>query len=410
MSERMTVQPTPATSAAHGHKRPAIFFDVDGVLNEEPGQQGVLKPEDVVLLPQAGKAVAAARRAGFHAVAVTNRAQVARGHITFDDLDRILGRLETLLAGHGALLDRIYVCPHHPEHGFPDEIAALKIACECRKPGALLFRRAMAELPIEPTRSVAIGDGLRDMGAARAAGVWAYGVRTGYGCRDFARYPGGAAAAPTPDLMFDDVGEAVRFAAIYRKLAAPIVQSIPGGRKLIVIAICGRSRSGKSIIAHALVRSLRETGGNCLHVRLDDWIIPAAQRGPNDSAEIRNRVDRLPAIVSALRQGKPVIAPGYDAANRIRGMPITYDPSGCSIVVLEGVFAAHPSVRGMIDLAAFVDAPEAVQRARFASLYRWKGLDDAAIERLWRVRMGDEWAVVDAQRASCNVIVTASEP
>jgi dTDP-glucose pyrophosphorylase len=44
-----------------GHKRPAIFFDVDGVLNEEPGLQGVLKPEDVALIPGAGAAVAEAR-------------------------------------------------------------------------------------------------------------------------------------------------------------------------------------------------------------------------------------------------------------------------------------------------------------------------------------------------------------
>jgi mannose-1-phosphate guanylyltransferase/phosphomannomutase len=407
----MTDQATPATIDSRDNKRPAIFFDIDGVLNEEPGLQGLLKPEDVVLLPQAGEAVAAARKAGFLAVAITNRPQVARGHITFDDLERILGRLEALLAEHEGALDRIYVCPHHPDRGFPGEIPALKIACECRKPGALLFRRAMAELPIKAARSVSIGDSLRDIGAARAAGVWAYGVRTGHGCRDAKRYPGGAAAAPTPDLMFDDVNEAVRFAVSYRRLAAPIIKAIPdrSDREPFIIGVCGRSRSGKSIIAHALVRSLREMGRDCLHVRLDDWIMPPGERGPKDTAEIRNSVDRLPAIVSALRQRKAVAARSYDAANRIQGPPVTYDPTGCSVIVVEGVFAAHHSVRGMIDLAAFVDTPEAVQRARFASLYRWKGLDHASVEALWRARMADEWTAVDAQRSSCDVIVTASE-
>lgn len=36
------------------HKRPAIFFDVDGVLNEEPGTLGVLTPDQVVLVEGAG--------------------------------------------------------------------------------------------------------------------------------------------------------------------------------------------------------------------------------------------------------------------------------------------------------------------------------------------------------------------
>ena len=394
------------------NKRPAIFFDVDGVLNQEPGLQGVLKPDDVVPVPHAGDAVAAARQAGLLAVAITNRPQVARGDISFEDLDHILGRLEALLAKDGGVLDRIYVCPHHPDRGFPGEVAALKIACECRKPGALLFHRAIEELPIDAALSSAIGDSLRDIGAARATGVWAYGVRTGHGCRDAKRYPGGASAAPVPDLMFDDVSEAVRFAISYPALAAPIINAMAkhAGRKPLVIAICGRSRSGKSAIAHALVRSLRESGRDCLHVRLDDWIMPAAERGPNDSAEIRNRVDLLPKILSALRQGQAVTAPGYDAANRLQGTPVTYDAGGRAIIVVEGVFAAHQSIRPMIDLTVFVEAPEAVQRARFASLYRWKGLDDAAIEELWRARIADEWAAVDAQRASCDVTITVGEP
>lgn len=393
------------------NKRPAIFFDVDGVLNEEPGTLGALKPDDVRLVPDAGGAVADARAAELLTVAITNRPQVARGDITFDDLDAILGRLEALLAEHGGVLDRIYVCPHHPDRGFPGEIAALKIRCECRKPGALLFRRAMEELPIERARSVAIGDSLRDIGAARAAGVWAYGVRTGYGCRDTARYPGGAAAAPVPDLMFDDVREAVRFGLAYRELAAPLVTAVRAraATRPLLVGISGRSRSGKSVIAHALARALQEDGASCLHVRLDDWIMPAAERASDHTAEIRNRVDLLPAIVAALREGRSVTAPGYDAANRTQGPPVTYDPAGQDIIVLDGVFAAHASIRPLVDLTAFVDTPEPVQRGRFAALYRWKGLDDAAMEELWRARIGDEWASVDAQREHCNVTITASQ-
>ena len=45
-------------------RRPAIFFDCDGVLNEEPGLQGVVTADDVKLIPGAGAAVRRAREAG----------------------------------------------------------------------------------------------------------------------------------------------------------------------------------------------------------------------------------------------------------------------------------------------------------------------------------------------------------
>lgn len=193
------------------NRRPAIVFDVDGVLNEERPPKGTLRPDDVILVPGAADAVRRARAEGYITVAITNRPQVARGEITFEELDRILGRLETLLAERGGLLDRIYVCPHHPAPQCVTKIAELAISCECRKPGPLLFRRALDDLPIDVSRSCAIGDSLRDIGAARAVGLPAFGVRTGYACADAARYPGGVRAAPIPDRMFADVSAAVDF-------------------------------------------------------------------------------------------------------------------------------------------------------------------------------------------------------
>ena len=130
------------------HPRPAIFFDCDGVLNEETGLQGVVAPDEVRIIPGAGAAVRRAREGGRLTVAITNRPQVAKGFITFQGLDHILGRLEALLAEDKGVLDRIYFCPHYPQAGFLGEIPALKIKCECRKPGTLLLRRAFDELPV----------------------------------------------------------------------------------------------------------------------------------------------------------------------------------------------------------------------------------------------------------------------
>ena len=153
-------------------------------------------------------------------------AKVAKGLVTLEGLDHILGRLEALLAEDGGVLDRIYFCPHHPESGFPGEIPALKIRCECRKPGTLLLRQALADLPIDQPRSMLIGDSLRDIGAARGIGIWAYGVRTGYGCRDRERYQRESGMPPVPDLMFETVSEAVEFGIDYRGIAAPVMAEI----------------------------------------------------------------------------------------------------------------------------------------------------------------------------------------
>ena len=52
----------------------------------------------------------------------------------------------------------------------------------------------------------------------------------------------------------------------------------------------------------------------------------------------------------------------------------------------------------MLDFAVFAAVPEELQRARFAAFYRWKGLDENAIDALWQERAADEWPAVDAQR------------
>jgi mannose-1-phosphate guanylyltransferase/phosphomannomutase len=392
------------------HQRPAIFFDCDGVLNEEPGNPGIITPDDVKAIAGAGAALRRAREAGLLTIAVTNRPQIAKGLVTFEGLDHILGRLEALLAEDGGVLDRIYTCPHHPDSGFPGEILALKIRCECRKPGTLLLQQALADLPINLPRSMLIGDSLRDIGAARRIGIWAYGVRTGYGCRDAERYLRETGMPPAPDLMFETVSEAVEFGIDYHSLAAPVLAALSpaleGGGRQVLVGVSGRSRAGKSVVAHAIVRSLTEAGRPCLLVRLDDWIMPSAERVPGTTAEVRNRVEVLPRVVSALRAGTSVIAPGYDVAMRGAGEPVTYDPAGREIIVLEGSFAVHRYVRDMLDFAVFVAVPTDLQQQRFADFYRWKGLKQEAIDVLWGERAEDEWPAVDAQSSCADLVLT----
>jgi uridine kinase len=209
--------------------------------------------------------------------------------------------------------------------------------------------------------------------------------------------------------MFETVSEAVEFDIGYGALAAPIVTSIRGlmGKKdtPVLVGVCGRSRAGKSVVAHSIVRILTEEGVACLLVRLDDWIVPIADRRPNSSAEARNRVDTMPELVHALRGGATVRAPGYDVATRGSGESVTYDSGGRSVVVIEGNFAGHRSVQSDLDFAVFAAVPEGLQRSRFSAFYRWKGLDDNAIEALWQERAVDEWPAVDEQRSSADFVI-----
>jgi uridine kinase len=276
-----------------------------------------------------------------------------------------------------------------------------------------LFWRAFAELPIDRRRSVVIGDSLRDIGAARTLGLWAYGVRTGHGCRDGERYRRETGVPPAPDLMFEDVLEAVEFelshGVLAERCAAEILHLLKNRNHPLLIGVCGRSRAGKTVLAHAITRVLTEQAIACLHVQLDHWIVPAAERAAKASAQGRNRVTALPDLVRSLQAGAIVRAPGYDALTRGAGNVVTYDPSGQRVIVLDGSFAGHESIRALLDLVVFVAVRSEVQQARFSAYYRWKGFEQKAIEGLWRDRTREEWPAVDAQRRGLDLIIGASD-
>ena len=187
---------------------PAAFLDRDGTLNLEVNR--VKHPDQLRLLPGVGEAVRRLNTAGVLAVVITNQPVVARGDVSEDQLRVIHNKLEALLGEHGAYLDGIYWCPHHPHAGFPGERSELKIACECRKPGTALVSRAAAELGIDLSRSCLIGDSTTDIRTARNAGLRSIIVRTGHAGQD-GLYP------DRPDHECSNLTEAV--AHLLRKQA-----------------------------------------------------------------------------------------------------------------------------------------------------------------------------------------------
>lgn len=150
------------------HKQKAIFLDRDGTINNYVGF--LTDINDFELLPGAAEAIRAINESGYLALVITNQPVVARGEVTFDQLQEIHNKMETLLGQEGAFLDGIYFCPHHPDRGFEGEVPELKIDCECRKPKPGLLYKAAVDFNIDLEQSWMVGDGKNDILAGKNAG------------------------------------------------------------------------------------------------------------------------------------------------------------------------------------------------------------------------------------------------
>lgn len=150
--------------AVNGAGGRAVFLDKDGTLvddvpfNADPGK--------IRLSEGAGDALGAMRSLGFRLIVVSNQPGIARGLVPEAAMADVRGRIDELLAPHGASLDGFYYCPHWP-HG---RLSRHAFACDCRKPRPGLLLRAAAEHGIDVTRSWMVGDILDDVEAGRRAG------------------------------------------------------------------------------------------------------------------------------------------------------------------------------------------------------------------------------------------------
>lgn len=154
-------------------RQKAVFIDRDGTINEVNGF--VTKPEDLVLIEGAAEAIRSINQSGYLAIVITNQPVIARGEVSFEELELIHNKLETDLGKSGAFLEDIFFCPHHPDKGFPGEQVEYKIDCTCRKPKPGMILQAAAKYNIDLSQSYMVGDSWRDVGAGIAAGctpVW----------------------------------------------------------------------------------------------------------------------------------------------------------------------------------------------------------------------------------------------
>jgi D-glycero-D-manno-heptose 1,7-bisphosphate phosphatase len=146
-----------------------IILDRDGVINVD-SDQFIKSPDEWKPIPGSLEAIARLNQWGWRVVVASNQSGVGRGLFGMDTLNAINDKMVRSLAQVGGRLDAIFFCPH-----------AADSTCDCRKakPGLLLqigerFNVDLAGVPV-------VGDSLRDLQAAVAAGAKPYLVLTGKG-------------------------------------------------------------------------------------------------------------------------------------------------------------------------------------------------------------------------------------
>lgn len=144
-----------------GERRPAVFFDRDGVVNVSPGAGYVLRWEDFHFSPGIVAALRLCKARGYALVLVTSQQGVGKGLMTRAALDDIHERMQSALAAQDAAFDALYACT----------CLADDPACTCRKPSPEMIHRAAAELGLDLSRSLLVGDYDRDIQMAINAGV-----------------------------------------------------------------------------------------------------------------------------------------------------------------------------------------------------------------------------------------------
>jgi D-glycero-D-manno-heptose 1,7-bisphosphate phosphatase len=144
-----------------------VILGRDGILNQFRDDH-VKAPEEWAPIPGALEAVARLNHAGWHAVLATNQSGIGRGMIDMASVNAVHAHMLRELMAVGGRLDAVFFCPHTPEDG-----------CDCRKPLPGLMHEIGKRYGIDLTHVPMVGDTLRDLQAAQAAGCEPHLVLSG---------------------------------------------------------------------------------------------------------------------------------------------------------------------------------------------------------------------------------------
>ena len=146
-----------------------VILDRDGVINHDSDDY-IKSPDEWQPLPGSLEAIARLCRADYTVVVATNQAGVGRGLFSQEMLIRIHRKMASSIRDKGGRLDSVFFCPHSPAE-----------QCGCRKPKPGMLLEISDRLGIGLSGVPVVGDSLRDLEAAEAAGATPVLVKTGRG-------------------------------------------------------------------------------------------------------------------------------------------------------------------------------------------------------------------------------------
>jgi len=148
-----------------------VILDRDGTINQDSDKY-IKSPSEWKPIPGSLKAIARLNQGGWRVVVATNQSGIARGLFDVAALNAIHAEMHRAVGLAGGRIDAIFFCPH-----------AADSDCECRKPKPGLLLEVAARMDVDLAEVPMIGDSLRDLEAAAAAGARPYLVLTGKGSK-----------------------------------------------------------------------------------------------------------------------------------------------------------------------------------------------------------------------------------
>ncbi len=146
-----------------------VLLDRDGVINYD-SDAFIKSPDEWIPIEGSLEAIALFNLRGYEVVVVTNQSGISRGMFDVPMLDEIHAKMQRLAKEKGGNIAALYYCPHGPDDN-----------CNCRKPKPGLLNTFAADYSADLTKIAVIGDSLRDLQAAVAAGAEPILVKTGKG-------------------------------------------------------------------------------------------------------------------------------------------------------------------------------------------------------------------------------------
>jgi len=142
-------------------KKKAIFLDRDGVINRKGSSYYIFREEEFLFNKGVFEALSYFASKGYLLIVITNQGGIAKGVYNPAQLEKLHAYMREKLSEANIYLTDIFYCPHHPDVS----------ACECRKPGSLLFEKAIKKYQVDTKNSWMIGDSEVDIEAAKKAGI-----------------------------------------------------------------------------------------------------------------------------------------------------------------------------------------------------------------------------------------------